>query len=581
MKAVEIAEILNQIAELLDLKGENPFKSRAYQTAARALENLDEDLGLLIENGKIKDIEGIGSHIAEKVTILYKTGKLPYYEELKASIPPGLIQLLEVPSLGPKKIKTVYEQLGVTDLALLKKACEDGNIAKLKGFGEKTQENILKGIQNREIYGQRHLWYKAATVAEEILKELKKLKSVREASYGGSLRRLLETVGDLDFVVASQEPEIVMEAFTKMPFVQEVTSKGDTKSSVRLEGGLQADLRVVPLDQYYFALHHFTGSKAHNVRMRQRALELGMSLSEWGLKSEKKSGEFVVHTVNSEEELYRLLKLNYIPPELREDMGEIEYAQTHLAPSLIELKDLKGAFHNHTVASDGEATLEEMVQAAQDSEWEYIGIADHSKSSYQANGLSAERLLAQVKTIQALNASKKFKTHVFTGLECDILPDGSLDFDSDILKELDYVVISVHSSFTQSEEQMTARIIKAIESPYVTMLGHLTGRLLLRREPYKVDIAKVIDAAIANGVIVELNADPRRLDMDWRHWHKAAEKGCLCSINPDAHSTHGLQNVKYGINIARKGWLQAKHVLNTRSLEEVKEYLQKRKSTFA
>jgi DNA polymerase (family 10) len=414
------------------------------------------------------------------------------------------------------------------------------------------------------------------------------LPQVVRAESAGSLRRGLETIGDLDFLVAASEVAPVVEWFTRLPEVQEVTAQGETKASVRFASGLQADLRLVPEDQFVFALHHFTGSKDHNVQMRQRALARGLSLSEWGLvpaegegtakekaekeKTEKrKSGK----PVKTEADIFTALGLHFIPPELREGLGEIEAAEAGELPRLVELGDLRGAFHNHTTATDGRNTLAEMVGAAEALGWEYLGIADHSKSSFQADGLSEAKLLKQVEEIRALNASHRFKTHVFAGTECDILPDGRLDFDQSILKQLDYAVVSVHSAFTQDEATMTARILRAIEQPHVTMLGHLTGRLLLRREGYAVNTAKIIDAAIAHGVIIELNANPQRLDMDWRHWRRAAERGLLCSINPDAHDTAGLEFVRAGVNAARKGWLTAKQVLNTRPLAEVTKFLKK------
>ncbi len=582
----EIADILVEIGTLLELKGENPFKVRAYQTGARALEGIEaEELARLVAAEELKTVKGIGDALAQKIAELYRTGRLEFYEKLKASMAPGLVELLQIPGLGPKKIKVLHDKLGVADIAALTKACLDGRVAALDGFGEKTQEKILAGIKNREAYGRRHLWWEAWETAEPIVHGLRALPQVARAEAAGSLRRGMETVGDLDFIVAASEVTPVVEWFVAMPGVTEVTAKGETKASVRFDSGLQADLRIVPADQFVFALHHFTGSKDHNVQMRQRALARGLSLSEWGLvpaegegTAKQKAEDKKLRTAaNSEEDLFRALGLHFIPPELREGLGEIEAAEKAAFPALIELKDLRGAFHNHTTASDGGNTLAEMTAAAAALGWEYLGIADHSKSSYQANGLSEERLLKQLEEIAALNASKRFKIHVFTGTECDILPDGRLDFDDALLARLDYVVASVHSAFAQDEATMTARIIRALENPRITMLGHLTGRLLLRREGYRVDAAKIIDAAIAHGVVIELNASPWRLDMDWRHWRKAADRGLLCSINPDAHEIAGLSHVRAGINAARKGALGAHDVLNTRSLAQVKKYFAARK----
>ena len=575
----EIADVLNEIAVLLDLKGENPFKIRAYQTGARVLESLEEDLGKIIAENRLSSIKGIGEALVKKITELHETGKLKFYDELCASVAPGLVEMLEIPGLGAKKIKALHSKLGIDSIAALTKACEEGRVAELDGFGEKTQAKLLTGIKNRAAYGKRHLWWEAFAVAGPILEGLRALPEVHRAEHAGSLRRKMETVGDLDFIVAASEVAPVVEWFVTRHGVKEITARGETKASVRFESGLQADLRIVPDEQFVFALHHFTGSKDHNVQMRQRALARGLSMSEWGLVPAEGEGtakakaerHASVH-VATEEELFAALGLHFIPPELREGLGEIEVAEKGPIPHLVELSDLHGAFHNHTTASDGRNTLNEMVGAAELLGWQYLGIADHSKGSYQANGLSEERLLRQVADIQDLNTSGRFRTHVFAGTECDILTDGRLDFDDAMLARLDYVVVSVHNALAQDEETMTARIIRAIENPYTTMLGHMTGRLLLRREGYQVNTGKIIDAALANNVIIELNANPWRLDMDWRYWRRAAERGLLCAINPDAHETAGLRYVVAGVNIARKGWLKKENVFNTRSLAEVTRY---------
>ncbi len=567
-----IAGVLSEIALLLELRGENPFKFRAYQSGARILESLDEDLAEVVAEGRLTSFKGIGKALAQKIETLYQTGSLEYYDKLVASVPPGLVEMLEIPGLGAKKIKAVHESLGVDTIKKLQAACHSGQVADLPGFGEKSQEKIIAGIKNRQAYGKRHLWWTAFAAAEPILEGLRGLPAVERAEHAGSLRRRLETVGDLDFLVASNHPQPVMDWFTAQPSVKEVTAHGETKSSVRLQGGLQADLRVVPPRQFVFALHHFTGSKDHNVRMRQRALQSGFSLTEWGLRPESGSEELLEVNIESEADLFRFLKLDFIPPEIREDLGEIEAAENGKIPRLIEPSHIKGVFHNHTIASDGHNTLDEMAAEAQRLGWEYLGIADHSKASFQASGLDEERLLRQVEEIGRINESGKYTTRLLTGTECDILPSGQLDFSDSVLQKLDYVVVSVHSAFSQSEDEMTARIIKAIEHPHTTMVGHLTGRILLRREPYKINRLKVIEAALANGKIIELNANPSRLDMDWRLWRSAAEKGLLCAINPDAHSTEGLHYYHAGVNAARKGWLGKDQVLNTKPLVEVLNY---------
>jgi len=593
MNKAEIVEVLEDIAVLLELKGENPFKIRAYASGARALESLDGDLGELIGSGDLGSVKGIGLALVEKIETLHRTGELSFYTKLRASIAPGLIEMLDIPGLGGKKVKRLHDALGVDTIEGLKAACEQGQVAALKGFGQKTEENILRGIENRASYSQRHLWWEVRPLAEMVLEGLRGLPEVDSAEAAGSLRRLKETVGDLDFIVASSEPEPVMDWFVGMDGVQEVTAHGATKSSVRFESGLQADLRVVPMEQFTFALHHFTGSKEHNVAMRQRALARGYSLSEWGLSrryeggdlgpeeegagSREEGGDVKGHAIKeiaSEKDLFAFFDLPDIPPELREGMGELEAG---VMPKLVTRDQIRGVFHNHTTASDGRATIEEMAAAAEAPGWDYLGLADHSKASYQAKGLDDERVLQQIEQIRAFNESGESVVHVFAGIECDILPDGTLDLEDSTLEALDYAVMSVHSAFTQSEAEMTARIIRAIEHPATTMLGHPTGRLLLRREPYKIDLQKVIDAAIANRVIIEINANPRRLDMDWRWWRRAAAGGLMCAINPDAHGIEGLQYFEAGVNIARKGWILPDQVLNCRSCLGVMEWFDERK----
>jgi len=573
MDKADIVEILEDIAVLLELKGENPFKIRAYQGGARVLETMDADLDELIEAGELGSVKGIGTALVDKIETLRRTGELEYYTKLRASVAPGLIEMLDIPGLGGKKVKRLHDELGLDTINGLKAACESGQVATLKGFGKKSEEKILSGIENRAAYAQRHLWWAAREVAGPILEGLRDLTQVERAEAAGSLRRLKETVGDLDFIVASEDPEPVMDWFTSLDAVQEVTAKGSTKSSVRFESGLQADLRVVPAAQFAFALHHFTGSKEHNVAMRQRALAKGYSLSEWGIaedrgqKAEDRKPES--HGVKTEKDLFAFLDLPEIPPELREGMGELELEKI---PDLVSKEQIRGVFHNHTTASDGRATIEEMAAAAEALGWDYLGLADHSKASFQAKGLDDERVLRQVEEIRAFNESGESPVHVFAGIECDILPDGSLDLEDSTLEALDYAVMSVHSSFSQSEVEMTERVIRAIEHPATTMLGHPTGRLLLRREPYKIDLQKVIDAAIANRVIIEINANPRRLDMDWRLWRRAAEKGLMCAINPDAHRTEGLNYFEAGVNIARKGGLDPGRILNCRDVQDVVQW---------
>lgn len=573
MDKSEIAAVLEEIANLLELKGANPFRVRAYRNAARSLLNSDKNLKDLIAEGLLTELAGIGDDLAEKITILATKKKLPFYEKLKKSTPKGILKLIQIHGLGPKKVKAIYQKLKVETIEELKKACKAGRIARLKGFGAKTEKNILDAIGQGEIYEKRHLWWRAWEEAEPILETLRRMKDVKRAEIAGSLRRGLETIGDLDLLASSSEPEKVMEWFTSQPFVAKVLAKGVTKSSVKLKEGMQVDLRIVPESQFGFALCYFTGSKEHNIKIRNRSLKKGWSLSEYGFEAAIGKRPAFAKKNATETDIYQALGLPYIPPEIREDNGEIEAAEIGKLPVLIEPGDIRGTFHNHTTASDGRNTLKEMVAAAEKMGWEYLGISDHSQSSFQANGLSEKRLVEQIEEIKKLNDSKKYKIHLFTGSECDILSNGKLDFPDDLLKQLDYVIVSVHSSLTQDEKTMTKRIIRAIEHPSATMLGHITGRLLLKREGYKVNVDKIIDACIANKKIIEINGNPHRMEMDWRYWRAARDKGLLCCINTDAHAVSNHEFYRCGVNVARKGWLEKQDVLNTRSLKEIWKYL--------
>tara|TARA_B100001989_G_C24541391_1_gene467773 strand:+ start:268 stop:1992 length:1725 start_codon:yes stop_codon:yes gene_type:complete len=564
----QAANIFEEIARLLELKGANQFRTRAYVGAARTLRSLDMELEELVDgNEKVK---GIGASSMEKLRELVKTGKMEYYESLKAEFPEGVLDLMKIPRLGPKKVKVLYQQLNITSLDDLEKACEQDELLSLDGFGAKTQENILKGIKHVRQYKGRHLVRAAHVPAQEFLSHLQTLPEVLELDLAGSLRRRKETVKDIDIVVSTEEPKAVMNAFVNHPLVHEIIAHGDTKSSVTLDSGINIDLRTVTPEQYAYALLHFTGSKEHNTVMRSRAKDKGLKLNEYGLFR----GEERIHA-SSEEEIYGLLDLPFIPPELREDHAEFSLAEGDGIPSLVTLEDLKGTFHAHTTYSDGSASLDEMAQAAMLQGLEYLGITDHSQTAYYAGGLNVYDIEKQHKEIDALNESYD-NFRIFKGIESDILADGSLDYPEPVLASFDFIIASVHSQFNLTKDEMTQRIIKAIENPYTTMLGHPTGRLLLSRESYPIDMHKVIDAAIANGVIVEINANPHRLDIDWRLLQYAKEKGMLTSINPDAHSTEGINDMIYGVGIARKGGLQVGDVLNTLSLQDVASYLDER-----
>src|SRR2546421_187789 len=494
MTKSQIAAVLEEIATLLELKDENPFKIRAYANAARSLETFGGNLADLKDEEALAKIPGIGKAIAAKIKELAATGKLKYLEELRAEFPAAILELFSISGLGAKKIKALYEQLHISSIEQLREACESGKVAELPGFGETTQ----------------------------------------------------------------------------------------TKTSVRLRTVIQCDLRVVTSAEYPFALNYFTGSKEHNIEMRSRALQRGWTLNEYRLtklppdpksKAKKRKPAAKIPKVNEEADLYRALGLDFIPPELRENCGEFEAAENHSLPRLIEQENLRGTFHCHTVASDGHNTLEEMAAAAQELGLEYLGIAEHSKSSIQAHGIDADKLRAQIAAIRKLNkTSGGFR--IFAGVECDILRDGKLDFDDEILAELDFVVASVHSVFNLSETEMTKRVIRAMENQFVTILAHPTGRLLLKREPYSIDIPEVIDAAAATGTWIEVNAAPKRLDLDWRWWPLAKEKGVKCAINPDAHRTERLQDLWFGVAIARKGWLTKADVVNCLPLGKIEAALQ-------
>lgn len=573
MKSADVGSLLEEIALLLELKGENPFKIRAYTKAARALETLPESLEKIVADERLEEIDGIGKAIAEKITILVTTGKLPYLEALRGEFPATIFELFELQGLGAKKIKLLHDQIGVDSVAKLKAVCEDGSAGKLPGFGEKTAANLLKAIAQREKSAGQFRFGSVSALAEEILEDLRAHPDVDQVQIAGSHRRRKEIVGDLDFIVSTRQPAEVSAAFIQLPHVDSILAQGATKSSVVLKNGIQCDLRVVKSEEFPFALSYFTGSKEHNVRLRSRALERGWSLNEYRFSAaEGRELKEPLPEVETEADIYRSLGLSFVEPELREDRGEIAAAENDTLPKLLEKANLRGTFHCHTTASDGRATLEEMATAAEALGLQYLGIADHSQSSVQAHGLDEKRLLEQVAAIKAFNADHE-GIHLFSGTECDIKKDGSLDFSAEVLDQLDYVVASVHSSFTLSEVAMTDRIIKAISHPQVTMLGHLTGRLLLSRESYAVNIPAFIEAAAETKTLIEINANPYRLDMDWRWWPLAKEKGVRCVINPDAHSTDRLQDLVFGVNVARKGWLTREDVVNTLPLGKIEAVL--------
>jgi DNA polymerase (family 10) len=583
MNKDQVAEVLAGIAVLLELKGENPFKTRAYLNAARTIETLSEPLDRVVAEARLGELKGIGEALQTKITELVTTGRLQYYEDLKAATPPGLIAMLEIPGLGPKKIKALHDELGIQTVEQLEQACKEGKIAGLKGFGEKTQTNIREGINRRRAYASRHLLSEALPRAEPLLEALRSHPEVIRCSAAGSLRRHREVIGDIDLLASSKRPAEVIEFFTSQPGILNVIAKGETKASVLLEGGIQSDLRVVSDAEYSSALLYFTGSKEHNIVMRQRAIERGLRLNEYGLfhsTVETRDPKLLVKC-RTEQEIFEKLGLHYIPPELREDMGEIALAEKGPLPRLIEWTDLKGSLHNHSTWSDGHQRPEDIAKAMRELGLAYWGITDHSKSSFQANGLDAARVRQQLKEISLINerlAAEGTEFRLLTGTEVDILKDGKLDFPDDLLAELDVVIASIHQSFNQTEAETTQRLIGAARNPYVHILGHLTGRLLLEREPYKVDQRAVIDTCAQTGTWIELNAHPLRFDMDWRWWPYAKSKGVKCVINCDGHRLEHAGFLRLGAGIARKGWLTKEDVINTLPLKALLKELGRKRA---
>ncbi|HWG44098.1 MAG TPA: DNA polymerase/3'-5' exonuclease PolX [Gemmataceae bacterium] len=571
----QVAAILDEIGTLLELQGENAFKCNAYHNGARAIEQLEEDLGTVVREGRLASVPGIGTTLREKITTLVTTEKLPFHDELRKKTPPGLLDMLRIQGLGPKRVKLLYDQLKLDTLDKLAEACEEGRVASLKGFGEKTQQKIIEGIQFLRQMGQRVRIDQALPLGMRLLEAMREAPGIIRMELCGSLRRRRETIKDIDILISSDDPKPIMERFVSLPGVEQIIAHGETKSSVIVRDGgrvlMNADLRIVRDEQFPFALHYFTGSKEHNIAMRVRAQEYGLKLNEYEL-----AGADQRVNARDEEGIFKALDLTYIPPELRENTGEMDAAADGDLPNLIEADDIKGVFHCHTTYSDGGNSVEEMALAAKKLGLKYFGLGDHSQSLTVANGLTPARVRQQQTEIDAVNQRLK-GIKIFKGIECDILADGSMDFEDDVLATFDYVVASVHSHFAQPRSEMTARIIKAIRNPYVTMLGHATGRLLLRRDGYQVDLEAVLQAAAETGTMIEINAHPARLDIDWIHCKRAKVLGVKLVINPDAHSTEDIALYRYGVDVARRGWLEKGDVFNTKSLAEVTKALAARK----
>jgi len=570
MNKHEVSRVLAEIAMLLQIKGENQFKIRAYENAARAMDMLDEDLGLLIGEQRLNKVKGIGQTLAAQIAELHTTGQLAYYEELRRSLPAGLFEMLRVPGLGPKKVKALYDSLGISNIGELAYACVENRLLELPGFGAKTQEKILQGIEFMKQYQGQFLFPAALPQALALLKLLEAHPAVIQGAVCGSLRRCKEIVKDIDLLVSTADGAAVAAYVATLPQVEKVLAQGDTKITVNLASGISADLRLVKEQEYPYALHHFTGSKEHNTAMRHRAKGMGYKINEYGLYHADQP-----IACEHETAFFQALGLQYIPPELREDLGEIAAAERGELPVLVDFSDIKGVFHIHSVYSDGSAGLLELAEAARARGYQYMGIADHSRTAAYARGLREDAVRRQWAEIERLN-ERWTDFRIFKGIESDILPDGSLDYPADILAGFDFVIASVHSHFRMSEQDMTRRLVRAMENPHTTMLGHPTGRLLLARAGYPVNLEEIIAAAAGTGTMVEINASPYRLDLDWRWCRRAKERGVMLSINPDAHAVEELDNVIFGLNTARKGWLTAADIINTRPLAETARLLQKK-----
>ena len=580
MTKEQVAEILAEIGVLLELKGENPFKTRAYTNAARTLEGLTEPLEKVVAENRLGDIKGFGDALQDKITKLVTTDRLPYYDELKASIPAGLVELLSISGLGPKKVKKLNDELGVDSIDSLEATCKAGKVATLDGFGEKTQAKILEGIAFKRQFASRHHLDDGMAAAEPILENLRAHEDVIRCSTAGSLRRSKELIGDIDFLVSSKHPADIIRFFVMQPGILSISAQGETKASVILAGGIQADLRVVSDAEYSSALAYFTGSKEHNIVMRQRAIERGLRLNEYGLfRSTEETRDPVLRLdTRTEEDIFKALGLAYIQPELREDRGEFVAAAEGTMPRLVEWTDIRGSLHNHSDWSDGRDSIESIVETMQEHGFSYWAITDHSRSSFQANGLDQLRLRNQIKAVAEANRKVEGEGSSFrllTGSEVDILRDG-LDFDDKQLADLDVVVASLHVAANEEAEN-TRRLIAAAQNPFVHMLGHLSGRLLLRRDAQKINMPAVIDACAETGTWIELNASPYRFDLDWRLWHYAKSKGVKCVINCDAHRLDHAGWLRLAAGIARKGWLTKEDVVNTLPLDKLRQALARKR----
>ena len=569
MKNQEVARILREIARILELKGDNPFRIRAYERAAQNIDNLSQDVAVLAESGILIDIPGIGADLAAKIKEIVSTGSLKYYEELKKQIPEGLLRMLEIPGLGPKTVKKIYDKFKIDTIEKLKEAAQKNKLQGLEGIREKAEENILRGIELLRKGIERTPLHFAASVAGSFIKALGKIKEVKKIEVAGSLRRRKETVRDIDILIVSKRPALVMSEFVKLPLVKEVLAHGETKSSViAKENNMQVDVRVVDDKSFGSALMYFTGSKEFNIKLRQLAIKNDYKINEYGVfRKEMYLGG------RTEEEIFSLLKIQYIPPELREDRGEIEAALKESLPRIIELKNIKGDFHVHSEYSDGNSPIFEIAKAAEELNYQYIGICDHSQSLRVANGLSKKEVYKKIKEIGKLNG--KSKVRLLCGTEVDIDAEGRLDYPDSILKEFDLVIAAIHSGFKQSKQQLTKRIVNACKNKYVNIIAHPTGRLWGMREPYEIDLDEVLKAANDYQVALEISCFPQRLDLNDIGALEAKKLGVKLALGTDAHKIEQLNAMELGISVARRGWLEQKDIINCMNLEKLMKWLKK------
>jgi len=563
LKNLEIARIFNNIADLLEIRGDNPFKIRAYRRAALNLESIAEDLATISARGDLKEIPGIGKDLSLKIEEYLHTGYMSYYEELKREIPESLLDLIAIQGVGPKKAKLFHESLGITSIDELQDMAQSHQLHGLPGIKEKTEENILRGIAFYRQGVERMTLGYAMAISKRLTDQLRGVPGIEQIDSAGSLRRRMETIGDIDILVSSSSPNEVMDTFIHLPEVRQVLGKGMTKSSVLTQEGYHVDIRVVQQDQYGAALAYFTGSKAHNIRIREMAVKRGLKISEYGIFDEK-SGDRIAG--EKEEDIYRFLGIPFIPPELREDRGEIETALKGTLPNLIQREDIKADLHVHSRYSDGAHSIREIAEGAMKMGYEYVAITDHSQSLGVAGGVSIDTLIAKIEETEKVNRELS-GIRVLCGTEVDIRPDGTLDYPEDVLSKLDIVIASIHSGFKRSREEQTERIIHAMKNPHVHIIGHLTGRLLKEREGYEVNLDEILKVSVETGTALEINAYPQRLDLNDIGCKRAKELGAKVVINTDAHVLSQLDYMELGVAVARRGWLEKEDVLNTLDVE--------------